>query len=76
MVDQKEIHSVGVMAAMTVAAMVEKSALSKAVKWVVTMGDLMAAVRALKLAGEMVAMTGALSGTTSVDESVAERVAS
>ena len=51
MVDQKEIHSVGVMAVMTVAGMVEKSALSKVVKWVVTMGDLMAAVRALKLAG-------------------------
>ncbi len=76
MVDQKEIHSVGGMAVMTVAAMVEKSALSKVVKWVVTMGDLMAAVRALKLAGKMVAMTGASLGTTSVDESVAERVAS
>lgn len=76
MVDQKEIHSVGVMAAMTVAAMVEKSALSKVVKWVVTMGDLMAALRALKLAGKMAVMTAASLGATSVDETVAQRVAS
>jgi malonyl CoA-acyl carrier protein transacylase len=76
LVDQKEIHSVGVMAAMTVAAMVEKSALSKVVKWVVTMGDLMAALRALKLAGKMAVMTAASLGATSVDETVAQRVAS
>lgn len=76
MVDQKEIHSVGVMAAMTVAAMVEKSALSKVVKWVVTMGDLMAALRALKLVGKMAVMTAASLGATSVDETVAQRVAS